>query len=168
MAQSLIDIVAQKNDTSTEERSSFVVGAGPADVVLTPHSNGILSPPMSQAQQFFAPYDSFQILSIGFTLPHGYYLGAGVPSEYSIQGKYAAGATFQLGAQLKEHCVFVNAEMAFGLWVDARTYKTKFQLTCVWDVPALVNMVGMPAALIGTTQYGYFWCKVAHTLPFIA
>jgi hypothetical protein len=166
----MISIVAQQLEAvAGEQRDSFVVGPGPADVILASAIGGTgrLTGENVNPTRYFAARDSIRILSMGYTLPYLFGPGAAVPATFQMRGEFAGGGNFPLpGTDGNYLCTFINAEQAMGLFIDGSGITTSWCITCQWpSAGPLVSMFNVPAALVGTTQYGYMWAKVEHTLP---
>ena len=162
-----IDILTQRF-IAAEQRDSFVVGAGPGDVPIVANGDSLLCPGTT-AVPYFQARDSINILSLGYVLPYGFIPGAGTVPVFNLRYKpFGAAATPMPGIFALNPCTFVNGEMNLGAFVDASGLIVKWQLQCQWSIPLAVSMFNTPAALVGTTQYGYFWAKVEHTLSFVA
>jgi hypothetical protein len=165
----MISMVAQQLEVfAGEQRDSFVVGAGPADVMLVSAIGGTgrLTGERNTPFRYFAARDSVRILSMGYVLPYSFQLGAAVPASFVFRGEFAGGGNFPLtGVDPNYVCTFVGAEQAMGDFIDGRNISTSWCLTAQWPLAGpLVSMIGVPAALLGSTQYGYMWAKVEHTI----
>ena len=159
----------------------FVVNTAVNDL-LPANTGGLLTPDKTNSQQWFAPGDSFTLISYGFTLPFSFAQGA----LYQAAIKGLPSLTFQLQEfgqppvpinplALQIICVpYLGGEITLGYFVDLAVLAAgslylggKFTLSAVWNQLPRISMIGVPAALNGTTQYMPMWAKVEHSASFV-